>query len=113
MERVDEGAPVQNNLAGVARYNVASPDKLTTGKHVLTFDFISDGGGAGQGGMGVLAVDGAKVEEGRIERTLGYRMSLVETLDIGQDTATPVTESYKVPFSFTGTLRKLTIELIK
>jgi len=35
-------------------------------------------------------------------------MSLDESLDIGLDTRTPVDDSYKLPFLFTGTINKLT-----
>jgi hypothetical protein len=38
-------------------------------------------------------------------------MSLDETLDIGQDTGTPVSEDYHVPFDFTGTLEEVTINI--
>ena len=38
-------------------------------------------------------------------------MSLDETLDIGEDTGTPVSEDYSVPFKFTGKLDKVTINI--
>jgi arylsulfatase len=34
-----------------------------------------------------------------------------ETLDFGEDTGTPVDMSYDVPFTFTGALGKIVIEL--
>jgi hypothetical protein len=49
------------------------------------------------------------VAEGRIERTIPFRISADETLDIGEDTGTPVSEDYHVPFRFTGDLKKLAI----
>jgi arylsulfatase len=60
-------------------------------------------------------VDGTKVAEGKIERTVCVRFSLDETFDVGQDTGTPVVEDYidKMPFKFTGKLDKLVIELKK
>ena len=60
---------------------------------------------------GTLQVDGKTVATGRIERTLPFRMSLDETLDCGEDTGTPVSEDYQVPFKFTGDLKKVTIDL--
>ena len=41
------------------------------------------------------------------------RFSLDETFDIGEDTGTPVVLDYeaKMPFAFTGTLKKLTVLL--
>jgi len=38
-------------------------------------------------------------------------VSLDETLDIGEDTGTPVSEDYNVPFKFTGDIKKVVIEL--
>jgi hypothetical protein len=88
---------------------------LKPGKHTITFDFAYDGGGIGKGGTGTLSVDGDKVTEGKIERTVGRRFSLDETFDVGEDTGTPVVEDYadKMPFRFTGTLNKLVIDLKK
>jgi len=38
-------------------------------------------------------------------------MSIDESLDIGMDTRTPVDDSYKLPFRFTGTIDKLTYKI--
>jgi arylsulfatase len=38
-------------------------------------------------------------------------MSIDETLDIGEDTGTPVSEDYHVPFKFTGNLKRVLIGL--
>ncbi len=93
---------------------IAGGDKLAPGKHTIAFDFTYDGGGIGKGGQGTLTVDGKKVGEGRIEKTtpLG-KYSLDESFDVGQDTGTPVIDEYdaKMPFKFTGTLRKVEIKL--
>jgi arylsulfatase len=95
------------------KYAVRGDQPLSPGKHTIRFDFTYDGGGAGKGGTGVLSVDGQKVAEGRIERTIGKRFSLDETFDVGEDTGTPVIEDYadQMPFKFTGKLNKLTIDL--
>jgi arylsulfatase len=107
-----QGRPVFTyNLAGVARYSVAGPDTLSPGKHIILFDFKYDGGGLAKGGVGTLQVDGKTVATGRIERTLPFRISGDETLDCGEDTGTPVSEDYQVPFRFTGDLKKVTIDL--
>jgi arylsulfatase len=95
------------------KYRVAADQKLSRGKHTITFDFAYDGGGIGKGGTGTLSVDGQTVAEGKIERTVGRRFSLDETFDVGEDTGSPVVEDYadKMPFRFTGKLDKLVIEL--
>ena len=38
-------------------------------------------------------------------------MSLDETLDIGEDTGTPVSKDYEVPFRFTGKLNRVLVRL--
>jgi arylsulfatase len=97
------------------KYRIGSDEKLSPGEHTITFDFAYDGGGVGKGGTGTLSVDGKKVAEGRIPRTVAFRFSLDETFDVGEDTGTPVIEDYadKMPFRFAGKLNKLTIRLGK
>jgi arylsulfatase len=58
-----------------------------------------------------LTVDGKAAAEGKLEKTIPFRVSADETLDIGEDTGTPVSEDYHVPFKFTGTLHKVVIKL--
>src|SRR5271169_5270318 len=107
-----KGKPVfLYNLAGVARYRVAANEALAPGDHTILFDFKYDGGGLGKGGNGTLQVDGKTVATGRIDRTLAFRLSLDETLDCGEDTGTPVSEDYHVPFKFTGELKQVVINL--
>jgi arylsulfatase A-like enzyme len=97
------------------KYRVTSPEKLTPGKHTVKFDFKYDAPGYGKSAIGTLFVDGTQVAQGKIERTIPTRFSLDETLDVGEDTGTPVVEDYvgKMPFKFTGGLGKVTIELGK
>ena len=71
----------------------------------------SDGGGPGKGGTGRLLVDDRQVAEARIDRTMGFRISLDETFDIGSDAGEPVSEDYHVPFDFQGTLTKVEVQL--
>jgi len=99
------------NVAGVQRFTVAGNERLAPGKHVILVDFKYDGGGIGKGGSITLSVDDKPVAEGRLERTISLRVALDETLDIGEDTGTPVSEDYRVPFKFTGTLNHVVIRL--
>jgi arylsulfatase len=94
-------------------YQVAGKDKLSTGKHTIRLDFLYDGGGMGKGATPILSVDGREVGKGRIDRTIALRFSLDECFDVGEDTGTPVAEDYadRMPFRFTGTLRRLVIDL--
>jgi arylsulfatase len=107
-----DGKPVFHyNLVDVQRYTVAGPDKLSAGKHTVVIDFKYDGGGLGKGGLATLSVDGKKAADAKFERTIPFRISADETLDIGEDTGTPVSEDYHVPFKFTGTINKVDILL--
>ena len=97
------------------KYRIISNDKLAPGKHTIKFDSKYEGPGFGKSATGTLFVDGQQVAQGKIEHTIPFRISLDETLDIGQDTGTPVVEEYeaKMPFKFTGTLNKVVVELGK
>jgi arylsulfatase len=95
------------------KYSVASSTPVPAGDHVVRVSFNYDGGGIGKGATSVLFVDGKEAARGHIPETIRGRFSLDETFDIGEDTGTPVVEDYlsKMPFAFTGTLKKLMIVL--
>jgi len=108
---VEKGRPVFfYNTANLHHATVASPAALGPGKHTLVLTFRYDGG-VGKGGLATLKVDGEKVAEGRVERTLAYRISIDEAFDVGEDSGTPVNHTYDVPFRFTGRLDQVTIDL--
>jgi hypothetical protein len=87
----DKGRPVFHyNFVDVAHYEVAAKDPLAPGKHTIRFEFAYGGGGIGKGGTGTLVVDNSQVARGRIERTIPIRVTLDESLDVGEDTGTPV-----------------------
>jgi len=86
-------------------------DALKPGKHSIVFDFKYDGPGPGKGGEGVLTVDGNEVSRKKIPHTIPLLMAIDETFDVGSDTRTAVNDSYKLPFTFTGTIDKLTFSL--
>jgi arylsulfatase len=68
----------------------------------------------GKGGTGVLSVDGQEVARQAMEHTTPVTFPEDETFDIGQDTRTGVAMleyRYDVPFTFTGTIHKLTFTL--
>ena len=97
--------------SGVQRTTVTGQNKLAPGKHTIVVDFKYDGPGIGKGGTATLIVDGKEVASGKFARTIPFRISADETLDFGEDTGTPVSEDYQVPFKFTGTLNKVIITL--
>ena len=99
------------NTVDVFNYSVMAKDKLAPGRHALLVSFDYDGGGVGKGGKVTISVDDKPIAEGRIERTIPFRISLDETLDIGEDTGTPVSKDYTVPFHFTGKLNRVLVRL--
>jgi arylsulfatase A-like enzyme len=111
------------NLVGLRRIRWQGPDALPPGRHRLEFDFQYDGlgfgtlafnnmSGIGQGGTGVLKVNGAAVATQRMEHTLPLILQWDENLDVGADTGTPVDDQdYQIPFRFTGKLAKLTLRV--
>ena len=58
-----------------------------------------------------MAEDGKEVADGKLTRTIPFRISADEMLDIGEDTGTPVSEDYPVPFKFTGVIDKIVVDL--
>ena len=99
------------NWLGMERYEIVASSPLPPGEQVLRFDFSYDGGKPGAGGVGRISLGGAKIAEGRIDRTQPFAFSVDEGADVGEDLATPVSEEYEVPAKFTGTIRKVTIEV--
>jgi hypothetical protein len=58
-------------------------------------------------GKGRLLIYAMPVGEGRIEWCVRFLNSATETFDVGHDT------EYKVPFAFSGTLKKMVFEYVK
>jgi arylsulfatase len=90
------------------KYRVVSNQALAPGNHILRVKFDYAGGGIGKAATATLLVDEKQVGQRQIPQTIGVRFSLDETFDVGEDTGTPVLETYedKMPFRFTGTLKR-------
>ena len=99
------------NFLGLTSYEIASTKPVPEGRVELKFDFSYDGGGRGKGGTGRIFVNGAKVAEGRIDRTQSAIIAPEETADVGLSTGTPASSAYRVPFACKGTIRSVLIEL--
>jgi arylsulfatase len=111
------------NLLDLKRVKWEGSEPLSPGKHTLVFDFKYDGlgfgtlafndrSGLGQGGTGVLTVDGKEVATQTMAHTIPVILQWDESFDIGSDTGTPVDDKdYQCPFPFNGTLNKLTLKI--
>jgi hypothetical protein len=100
-----------HNFLGIDRYRIVSSEPLPKGKVVLQMEFAYDGGGPAKGGVIALTANGKKIGEGRVPRTVPGQYSAFEGQDIGMDTGSPIDDSYKPPFAFTGTIEKVTVDL--
>jgi hypothetical protein len=110
-----EGIPAHcYNFLGVTRTYARASKPLAAGEHTLRYEFTYDGDGVGKGGMGVLSMDGTKVGQARIDRTVPFIFSADDLLDIGKDTGAPVTEDYDTPEGcFTGNSAWVRIDIGK
>jgi arylsulfatase len=98
------------NLADAARYEVVSTRPLSPGAHRLEARFDYDGGAIGNGATVTLLEDGVEIGSGRIARTMTRFYTIDAQFDVGEDTGSPVSEDYTVPFRNDG-LRRLEITL--
>ena len=106
---VDHKLHYEYNYFNATRYEIVSP-VLPKGKVALKFNFIKTGMFKG---TGELYVDGKKVGEVAMDKTVPGAFSLSETFDVGVDNGTPVSNHYgkKDHFPFTGVLDKVIITL--
>ena len=104
-----------HNYVGFKTYPVAATQALPAGKVTVQYKFTYDGGTEpGAGGMGALYVGNKKVGEARIDKTVPFTFSFDETLDIGRDPATPVTDDYPMrDNAFNGKIYSVKIEVDK
>lgn len=96
------------NFLDKAHYIITSKAEVPMGNSTLRFAFNKTGG---HRGIGRLFINDTQVGAGPIPLTELARYSEEEGLEIGKDPQTPVSESYKSPFKFNGTLEKVVMEV--
>jgi len=101
------------NFLSLERTTIASAASLPAGKARVTVDFVYEGGPQelGKSARVTMSVNGTKVAEGRLTRTIPALISLVEGLDVGQDVGSAIDYTYRPPFAFTGRVDKVTFEI--
>lgn len=93
---------------GVEQALVSSSAPLRTGKSRLTVEFSPK---LWSGADITLYQDGAAIAHGKAPVKFGIAyFSYDEGFDLGRDPQTPVSDRYRAPFAFTGTLDKITID---
>jgi arylsulfatase A-like enzyme len=98
-----------HNYLGLAEYRVSSREEIPAGAMTLRFRFTRTGE---HRGVGRLFIGDRQVGEGEIPRTVP---AVIETsgegLCCGYDSGLPVTEAYRAPFRFTGTIKRVEVEV--
>jgi len=111
---IRKGKPVfMYNLLDLKRTVWAGPE-LSPGKHTIVFDYKISKPGLGEGGTGVLSVDGKEVAKNTMEHGIPVMIPEDESFDIGSDTRSGVAMveyRYDPPFKFNGKIDKLTFKL--
>jgi arylsulfatase A-like enzyme len=82
------------NLLGVQRFYSAADTPLPAGTHQVRMEFAYEGGGLGRGGDITLFLDGNKIGAGRVGATMPMMFSLDESMDVGSETGSMVSEDY-------------------
>ncbi len=100
------------NLLGRARFHIVSTVDVPKGPHILGCSFEKTGPHPfGAGGTVRLYIDGEQVGEGELPRTVPFIFALGQGLQAGADEGNPVTEEYTSPFRFTGTLKRVVVDV--
>lgn len=93
------------------QFDLVSSEAVEPGRPAkVVFDFDYDGGG-GKGGLLSILIDGRKVAQRRIDRTILNPSPHGESFDIGLDTGVPVIKTTKGSNAFSGALKKLVFDL--
>jgi len=102
------------NFFGKERYKVESKASLPSGQAEIAFEYVQgpvEEGNPAAGGTITLLVNGEPVGSGELGHVVPARFSATETLDVGMDLGSTVSETYVAPFSFPGQIRLVTFQL--
>lgn len=93
------------------RYDVSADEPLPEGRVTIRLEFECDSEERGAPATVRLFCNGCPLAQGRIEKQVPGRFS--ETLDVGEDSLSPVWPGYRdrLPFRFTGKLERIDIQL--
>ncbi|MSO78818.1 MAG: arylsulfatase [Acidimicrobiia bacterium] len=99
-----------HNFLGRSEDHLTSEQPIPTGASELGFVFESEG--RFQSGTARLTIDGATVAEGHIKRFTPVRFSITDAgLTCGEDSGSAITARYAPPFTFTGALRHVVVDV--
>ena len=111
----------ENNTLGEERQQIVSRARLPAGHDTIVFEFTPNKGENAMtalmarklpGGDGRLLVNGQQVGATHFSEFGGFNHAIHETLDVGRDTGSPVSNDYIAPNSYAGRVLKVTIDLL-
>lgn len=106
---LDNGQPTfEYNFFDHDRTVVTLPANLAPGTRHIRVSFDQQAGFLTPGTV-TLTMDGTVMSEGQVPRTAPMRLTLDESFDIGSDSGTPVSESYRSPNRFDGTINSVEV----
>jgi arylsulfatase A-like enzyme len=105
-----------HNYVGKARYHAESVEAVPEGRHQLRFEFEVTGKpdiarGKGAPGRAQLYIDGKLVGQKEVPVTTPLAIGLTGGVTCGAAHGAPVTPDYRSPFTFTGKIRSVTIDV--
>ncbi len=98
-----------HNLCASETHRVDASEPIGPGRHALAFEFDKSGE---YRGTGRLRVDGLLVGQGEIPRFTPVKWTMTGAgLHCGRDPMIAVSDDYASPFTFTGTLHRVTVDV--
>ena len=102
----------EHNYYNEIHYRVTSTEQIPPGHHVLSAEVtVDDENGFGGGGNVTLRIGKKTVGEGRFDQQVAGYFTLNETFDVGCDTCSPVSDLYESPFTFTGQIVTVIVDI--
>ncbi|WP_223642744.1 arylsulfatase [Corallococcus sp. EGB] len=104
------------NFVGEQEFHIESAVEVPQGHSTLQFEFEPTGKpdlkvGRGAPGRGRLYINGDLVAQSPIDATMPLAISLGDGLTCGRDESSSVSQRYRAPFEFTGTLYEVTVDV--
>ena len=94
-------------FSGHVRQVVQSDIEVSPGRHELRYEFSKTVDGVGRG---ALSIDGAEVGTVAIPKTWPNR-AVQGGLTCGRDSGLAISDRYRAPFKFTGTIHRVVVDL--
>lgn len=101
------------NLMIIEQYTAKSAEPLVAGKHKIEVNTVIKDNKPGAAGTVTVLVDGIKVGETNLKRSVPLIFTASETFDVGTDLGSPVSLNYddRRPFTFEGKINSVNVSL--